>query len=163
MVNSLDIEQFVTQFHFIRPLWLLAFIPMLLLLWLRWREESKPSWKDVLPEHLRQALTLGEQGWRKQLPLKLLVVIIGLAIIACAGPTWQRQASPFGEDKASMLVVMDTSDSMLQKDLPPSRLERAKHKIHDLLLARKGGRTGLIVYAGSAHVAMPITQAIFGS
>ena len=158
MVNSLDIEQFVTQFHFIRPLWLLAFIPMLLLLWLRWREESKPSWKDVLPEHLRQALTLGEQGWRKQLPLKLLVVIIGLAIIACAGPTWQRQASPFGEDKASMLVVMDTSDSMLQKDLPPSRLERAKHKISDLLLARKGGRTGLIVYAGSAHVAMPITQ-----
>ncbi|WP_341663016.1 VWA domain-containing protein [Vibrio sp.] len=158
MVNSLDIEQFVTQFHFIRPLWLLAFIPTLLLLWLRWREESKPSWKDVLPEHLRQALTLGEQGWRKQLPLKLLVVIIGLAIIACAGPTWQRQASPFGEDKASMLVVMDTSDSMLQKDLPPSRLERAKHKISDLLLVRKGGRTGLIVYAGSAHVAMPITQ-----
>ncbi|MFY2507170.1 vWA domain-containing protein [Vibrio pectenicida] len=158
MFDSLYFEQFITQFHFIRPFWLLALIPMLLLLWLRWREESKPSWKDILPEHLRQALIIGEHGWRKQLPLKLLVVIIGLAIITCAGPSWQRQASPFGEDKASMLVVMDNSDSMLQKDLPPSRLERSKQKIHDLLSARKGGSTGLVVYSGSAHVAMPITQ-----
>ncbi len=151
-------EQFFTQFHFIRPLWLIAFIPMLLLLWLRWREESKPSWKDILPEHLRQALTIGEYGWRKQLPLKLLMVIVSIAIIICAGPTWQRQASPFGEDKASMLVILDNNDSMLQKDLPPSRLERSKQKIRDLLDARKGGSTGLVVYAGSAHVAMPITQ-----
>ncbi|NAZ72154.1 VWA domain-containing protein, partial [Vibrio toranzoniae] len=65
---------------------------------------------------------------------------------------------PFGEDKASMLVVLDNSASMLAKDLPPSRLERSKQKIRDLLAARKGGNTGLVVYAGSAHVAMPVTQ-----
>ncbi|GLT19814.1 hypothetical protein GCM10007938_35970 [Vibrio zhanjiangensis] len=158
MVDTSNIEPLLAQFHFIRPLWLLAFIPMLFLLWLRWREENKPSWKDVLPEHLRQALTLGEQGWRRQLPLKLLVVIIGLAVIACAGPSWQRQASPFGEDKASMLVILDASDSMMQTDLPPNRLERAKHKIQDLMSRRNGGNTGLVVFAGSAHIAMPITQ-----
>ena len=156
--SSMGLEQFVTQFHFIRPMWLLAFIPMFLLLWLRWREESKPSWKDILPEHLRKALTIGDYGWRKQLPLKLLMVIVAIAIIICAGPSWERQASPFGEDKASMLVVLDNNDSMLQKDLPPSRLERSKQKIRDLLAARKGGSTGLVVYAGSAHVAMPVTQ-----
>lgn len=158
MFDSLAIQQFFTQFHFIRPLWLLAFGPMFFLLWLRWREETKPSWKDVLPEHLRNALTIGETGWRKQLPLKLLVVIVTIAIIICSGPTWQREASPFGEDKASMLVVLDNSESMLEKDLPPSRLERSKQKIRDLLAARKGGNTGLVVYAGSAHVAMPVTQ-----
>ncbi|WP_186175453.1 vWA domain-containing protein [Vibrio jasicida] len=156
--SSMGLEQFVTQFHFIRPMWLMAFIPMFLLLWLRWREEAKPSWKDILPEHLRKALTIGDYGWRKQLPLKLLMVIVAIAIIICAGPSWERQASPFGEDKASMLVVLDNNDSMLQKDLPPSRLERSKQKIRDLLAARKGGSTGLVVYAGSAHVAMPVTQ-----
>ncbi|WP_045497212.1 vWA domain-containing protein [Vibrio hyugaensis] len=156
--SSMGLEQFVTQFHFIRPMWLLAFIPMFLLLWLRWREEAKPSWKDILPEHLRKALTIGDYGWRKQLPLKLLMVIVAIAIVICAGPSWERQASPFGEDKASMLVVLDNNDSMLQKDLPPSRLERSKQKIRDLLAARKGGSTGLVVYAGSAHVAMPVTQ-----
>ncbi|HEQ3591045.1 TPA: hypothetical protein VGT17_005570, partial [Vibrio harveyi] len=100
--SSMGLEQFFTQFHFIRPMWLLAFIPMFLLLWLRWREEAKPSWKDILPEHLRKALTIGDYGWRKQLPLKLLMVIVAIAIIICAGPSWERQASPFGEDKASM-------------------------------------------------------------
>ncbi|CAH7416886.1 VWA domain-containing protein [Vibrio sp. 070316B] len=158
MFDSLAVQQFFTQFHFIRPLWLLAFVPMFFLLWLRWREETKPSWKDILPEHLRNALTIGETGWRKQLPLKLLMVIVTIAIIICSGPTWQREASPFGEDKASMLVVLDNSESMLEKDLPPSRLERSKQKIRDLLAARKGGNTGLVVYAGSAHVAMPVTQ-----
>ena len=158
MFDSLVLQQVFTQFHFIRPLWLLAFIPMFFLLWLRWREETKPSWKDVLPEHLRNALTIGERGWRKQLPLKLLMVIVAIAILICAGPTWQREASPFGEDKASMLVVLDNSETMLLKDLPPSRLERSKQKIRDLLAARNGGNTGLVVYSGSAHVAMPVTQ-----
>ncbi|EOX4912046.1 VWA domain-containing protein [Vibrio alginolyticus] len=158
MFDSLSWTQFFTQFHFIRPLWLLALVPMFFLVWLRWREESKPSWKDILPEHLRNALTIGERGWRKQLPLKLLMLIVFIAIVICAGPTWQRESSPFGEDKASLLVVLDNSESMLQKDLPPSRLERSKQKIRDLLAARKGGKTGLVVFAGSAHVAMPITQ-----
>ncbi|WP_261904427.1 vWA domain-containing protein [Vibrio fortis] len=158
MFDSLVLQQVFTQFHFIRPLWLIAFIPMFFLLWLRWREETKPSWKDVLPEHLRTALTIGERGWRKQLPLKLLMVIVAIAILICAGPTWQREASPFGEDKASMLVVLDNSETMLLKDLPPSRLERSKQKIRDLLAARNGGNTGLVVYSGSAHVAMPVTQ-----
>lgn len=158
MFDSLSLTQFFTQFHFIRPLWLLALIPMFFLVWLRWHEESKPSWKDILPVHLREVLTIGEHGWRKQLPLKLLMVNVFIAILICAGPSWQREASPFGEDKASMLVVLDNSDSMLQKDLPPSRLERSKQKVRDLLAERKGGKTGLVVFAGTAHVAMPITQ-----
>lgn len=158
MFDSLSLTQFFTQFHFIRPLWLLALIPMVFLIWLRWHEESKPSWKDILPDHLREVLTIGEHGWRKQLPLKLLMVNVFIAILICSGPSWQREASPFGEDKASMLVVLDNSDFMLQKDLPPSRLERSKQKIRDLLAARKGGKTGLVVFAGTAHVAMPITQ-----
>ncbi len=153
-----SLAPFLTQFHFIRPLWLLALIPMFLLLWMRWRQESKPDWKAILPAHLRDALTIGERGWRKQLPLKLLMVTVTMAIVICAGPTWQRQASPFGEDKAAMLVILDNSDSMLQKDVAPSRLERSKQKIRDLLALRKGGSTGLVVYAGSAHIAMPLTQ-----
>ncbi|MDV6250020.1 vWA domain-containing protein [Vibrio sp. EA2] len=158
MFDSLSFTQFVTQFHFIRPLWLLALIPMVFLIWLRWHEESKPSWKDILPDHLREVLTIGEHGWRKQLPLKLLMVNVFIAIIICAGPSWQREASPFGEDKASMLVILDNSDSMLQKDLPPSRLERSKQKVRDLLASRQGGKTGLVVFSGTAHVAMPVTQ-----
>jgi len=158
MFDTQIIQQVVTQFHFIRPLWLFAFVPMGALIWLRWRSDSQPNWKDLLPDHLKNALTIGDLGWRKQLPLKVLMVMVSLAIVICAGPTWQRQASPFGEDKASLLVVLDSSDSMLSKDLAPNRLERSKQKVRDLLTVRKGGNTGLVVYAGSAHIAMPMTQ-----
>lgn len=158
MFDSLLWQQIFSQFHFIRPWWLIAFIPFGIIVALRWYYEAKSELSDLLPQHLRKVLTIGEQGWKKQLPLKLLAVCIALGIIACAGPTWQREASPFGEDKAAMVVVLDNSESMLETDLPPSRLERSKQKLRDLLDLRAGGKTGLVVYAGSAHTAMPLTQ-----
>ncbi|OEF25581.1 VWA domain-containing protein [Vibrio rumoiensis] len=158
MFDSLLWQQFFTQFHFIRPWWLICFIPFGVIIFLRWRFDTKSELSDIIPQHLREVLTIGEQGWKKQLPLKLLAVCTALGIIVCAGPSWQREASPFGEDKAAMVVVLDNSQSMLEKDLPPSRLERSKQKIRDLLNLRAGGKTGLVVYAGSAHTAMPLTQ-----
>ena len=47
---------------------------------------------------------------------------------------------------------------MLQADVPPSRIERAKHKILDVIAGRAGGRTALIAYAGSAHGVVPLTE-----
>ncbi|WP_353499494.1 vWA domain-containing protein [Vibrio sp. CB1-14] len=157
-MSSLAIEQFFSQFHFMRPIWLLAFVPLGLLLLLRWRRETTAAWKTIIPEHLQKALIIGEQGWKSQLPLKLLSAILSIAIVICAGPTWEREASPFGEDQGALAIVLDVSTSMVQTDLPPSRLERAKYKIRDLLEARKGGKTSLIVFGGSAHTATPMTQ-----
>ncbi|CAH0529651.1 VWA domain-containing protein [Vibrio hippocampi] len=157
MIN-LYLEQLWTQFHFIRPLWLLAYFPLVILIVLRWRRSTKSNWNHIIPKHLQQALIIGEQGWKSQLPLKLLMLILSLAILVCAGPTWQREASPFGEDKGALIIVLDVSQSMQQTDVAPTRLERAKFKIRDLLQQRKGGKTALVVYAGSAHIAMPLTE-----
>ncbi|MBY7994291.1 VWA domain-containing protein [Vibrio fluvialis] len=150
--------QQLSQFHFLRPLWLLALVPLLVILYLRWKREESAQQLSFFPEHLRQALTLRQGGWSRQLPLKMLVVVVSIAVIICAGPTWQREASPFGEDSASLMVLLDSSESMLQKDVAPDRLTRGKQKISDLTQARHGGKTGLIVFAGSAHVAMPLTS-----
>ena len=158
MLDALFWQQLFTQFHFIRPLWLLMFLPLAAIVYLRWDREDKSALSQMLPPHLKEALTVGDTGWKKQLPLKILAIVISFIIVICAGPTWQREPSPFGEDKAPLVIVLDSSESMLQKDVAPSRLERAKQKIRDLLKLRSGGGTGLIVYAGSAHLAMPLTQ-----
>ncbi|MFS1984721.1 VWA domain-containing protein [Vibrio breoganii] len=158
MFDSLLWQQVFTQFHFIRPLWLLALVPLMAVVYLRWKHDTVGSWQALLPDHLRKPLTIGDMGWRKQLPLKLLFVSMLMAIIVCAGPTWQRAPSPFGEDKASLLIALDNSPSMLNEDLPPSRLERSKQKVQDLLALRGGGQTGLVVYSGTAHLAMPMTK-----
>ncbi len=47
---------------------------------------------------------------------------------------------------------------MLGEDVQPSRLARARHKLRDLLERRRGARTALVAYAGSAHVALPLTD-----
>ncbi len=83
---------------------------------------------------------------------------MGLAILICTGPTWSREPSPFGEDQGALLILLDNSDSMLEEDIAPNRLARAKQKINDLLATRGGGRSGLVVFAGSAHTAMPLTR-----
>lgn len=158
MFDSLLWQQVLTQFHFIRPLWLFALAPLIAVVYLRWKHETIGSWQALLPSHLRKPLTIGDMGWRKQLPLKLLFVSMIFAIIVCAGPTWQRAPSPFGEDKASLLIALDNSPSMLNEDLPPSRLERSKQKVQDLLALRGGGQTGLVVFSGTAHLAMPMTK-----
>ncbi len=146
-------------FHFMRPAWLLVWLPFLLLGYIQWRQQDRlQRWRQLLPEHLLRALTLGDQGWRSHLPLKLMIAVMALASLVAAGPTWQREASPFGEDKAPLLIVLDVSSSMNEQDVAPSRLARAKQKIEDLLALRDGGRNALLVFAGSAHTAMPLTQ-----
>ncbi|MEL4281258.1 MULTISPECIES: vWA domain-containing protein [Shewanella] len=150
--------QMLAQFHFIRPLWLLTLIPLAIVLMLRWRRDDLQQRLVFFPNHLRSALTLNQGGWRSQLPLKILMLLLLLAVIICAGPTWEREASPFGEDDAALMVLLDSSESMKQQDVAPDRLSRAKHKILDLIAARSGGKTGLMVFAGSAHVAMPVTS-----
>jgi Ca-activated chloride channel family protein len=53
---------------------------------------------------------------------------------------------------------MKASTTMNATDVQPSRLERSKHKLRDLIKRREGGATGLIVYSGSAHLVMPLTR-----
>jgi Ca-activated chloride channel family protein len=65
---------------------------------------------------------------------------------------------PFSEDQAALVIALKVTPSMQTQDLPPSRLQRSVHKIHDLLAQRSGARTALIAYAGSAHLVMPLTR-----
>lgn len=149
----------IASLHFIRPFWLLAVLPALAL-WLRiWRrQDSLASWKRVVDPHLLEHLLVGEQKRRLLRPVSLLLVVWILSVVALAGPTWSRELSPFAEEQAGLVVLLKISGTMKATDVQPSRLERAKHKLRDLLEHREGASTGLIVYSGSAHLVMPLTK-----
>lgn len=153
MSNILD------QFHFLRPIWLVA-LPIGIGLWAWVWHCTRPDRgvaRQIAP-HLRRHLLIPAQRNSFLNPLKLLLPIWMIGIVAVAGPSWRRQPSPFGKDQADLMIVLRLSDSMLSSDLPPSRLEQVRGKISDLLEARRGAGTGLIVYSGSAHLVMPITE-----
>lgn len=146
-------------FHFIRPLWLLL-LPAALALGWWWRRRNDPlqRWKGLIAPHLLRHLVVGDVGGWHPRPIHFVGAVLVLGGIACAGPTWERDPPPFSEDRAAMVVALDLSPAMNAVDVPPTRLERAKQKIRDLMKERAGGRTGLVVYAGSAHMVLPPTD-----
>lgn len=71
---------------------------------------------------------------------------------------YSKEPSPFADDDAGLVMLLKVSSTMKATDVQPSRIARAKHKLRDLLEARKGLSTGLVVYSGSAHLLMPLTR-----
>lgn len=145
-------------FHFLRPWWLIALIPAAAMMFLIVRYDRVDlQWGRVIAPHLLDHLIVKpERSWGIR-PVYLVGTALCIAIVAMAGPAWRRERPPFVEDKAPLMIVLDVSVSMNGTDIPPSRLERAKQKVRDLLTTRSGARTGLIAYAGTAHLVMPLT------
>ncbi len=152
-------HDFLNNVHMIRPLWLLALVPLAYILWRhRQQQRTADQFQGIIAPHLVEHLVVKPQGPSRLQPIQLFFAACLLMIIALAGPAWKREPLPFAEDQASLVIALDLSDSMNTQDVQPSRLERAKHKIRDLLSLRAGARTGLVVYAGSAHMVLPLTD-----
>lgn len=149
----------IDNFHFLRPLWLLAVIPAALLIWGLWTiKGNSGAWSNVIDKNLLPFLLDGEDSKQTTLPIVLLAIAWLLASIAMAGPTWRQLPKPVEQKVDSMVIVLDLSLSMNATDLSPSRIARAKHKLADILNLRKEGLTALIVFAGDAHVVTPLTD-----
>ena len=149
----------IGEFHFLRPWWLLALVPCALLVWaIQRRESAAQSWHGIVAPHLLPFLLQGRNRPARFTPLHLIAIGWLVAVLAIAGPTWQREPSPFADDTAALAIVVKLSSSMNTEDVQPSRLTRATQKIHDLLKQRAGAKTSLIAYAGTAHVVMPETS-----
>ncbi|MEW6742792.1 MAG: VWA domain-containing protein [Planctomycetota bacterium] len=118
----------------------------------RWR------WREVIAPHLLKHLVRHplRRAWTRPASFTLPVFIV--TILSLSGPTWQRQETPFVQDEAPLVVALDLSQSMDAVDVAPTRLERAQQKIRDLLALRPRARTGLIAYAGSSHMVLPLTD-----
>ncbi len=148
-------------FHFMRPLWLLA-LPLLLAVWwlVRRRESERAQTTSLVAPHLRDALTVNRdsRGWFR--PVDGATIALLVLALGAAGPTWNKQPSPWFSETAPLVIAVEVSDSMRSNDLQPTRLDRARFKVLDLIGQRTGSRTALIAYAGSAHVVMPPTTDI---
>jgi Ca-activated chloride channel family protein len=147
------------EFHFLRPVWLLALPAALALAWVvARREDVRSRWRGLIEPQLLDHLVVDPRArWRVR-PVYATVAAIMVGAIGAAGPTWKRERPPFAEDKAPLAIAIDLSQTMDAIDVTPSRLERAKLKVHDLLALRPGARTALFAYAGSAHLVLPLTD-----
>ena len=146
------------HFHLLRPEWLYALIPILLLFaLLLYRQRHHTNWEKVIDSHLLQRL-LGTRPRVSRSPLALLLLAWLVAVLALAGPAWRKTLQPVYEREDAVVVILDLTKSMLATDVKPNRLVRAKRKLIDLLELRTEGMTALIVFAGDAHTVTPLTD-----
>ena len=149
----------IEQFHLLRPWWLLLLIPLVGALWLLFKNRyDTASWRAVIDARLLPfVLSAGGQnsrGWSRW----VLGGVALLAIIALAGPTWEKLPQSVYHKETALVIALDLSRSMDAADLKPSRLTRARHKIADILNLRQEGQTALVVYAADAFTVTPLTS-----
>ena len=149
------------DFVFLRP-WALWFLPLAALIYwlLLSRQQSNDhnlsAWID--PELLPHLSLSSGAGRSARWLGGALATLWLLACLALAAPSWSSKEVPLQRNEQPLLVLLDLSWSMNATDLQPDRITRARFKIEDLLLSRKEGLTGLIVYSGSAHLAVPLSS-----
>lgn len=149
----------MSQFHFLRPDWFWLLLPLaLLLIWLWQQQLRSRSWQAVCDQQLLPYLLLGRSQRRRNWPLHLIMIALLLAIIALAGPTWERLPQPLFRQNSALVILLDLSASMNAADLKPNRLVRAQLKVTDILRQRREGQTALVVFAGDAFTVTPLTD-----
>lgn len=148
-----------TEFHFLRPEWFALLIPFAVLGWRLFHGSAAVgTWHTVCDERLLPYLLVQRGIHRSRLNFSACMVSGVIAIVALAGPTWERLPTPVFRDESALVILLDLSRSMDATDISPSRLERAKFKIIDILRQRRDGQTALVVYAAEPYVVTPLTN-----
>ncbi|MCB1844556.1 MAG: VWA domain-containing protein, partial [Halioglobus sp.] len=146
------------HFHFLRPAWGLLLIPWLLMVQVRRRRQAQRDlFGGIIAPHLLEHLRVGRSTSRWFNPTTVSSVLVLLLLVILMGPSWRQQPSPLSEDEAALVLLLDVSDSMQQRDVQPSRLQRARQKISDLLALRPDKKAALVVYSGTAHTVLSLT------
>jgi Ca-activated chloride channel family protein len=147
------------QLHFLRPEAFYTFVPLLLIIVLFLTSKATSlSWKAVCDIKLLPYILTAGGKKSGVLPILLASIAASISIIALAGPVWKQLPQPVFREESALVIALDLSQSMHATDVKPSRLERARLKVLDLIKARKGGQTALIVYAATAFTVTPLTD-----
>lgn len=149
--------------NFGHPLLLWLFALLVPYIVLQWKAEQK--YRQRLGLWLTEkSMPRGAEGPRagsaEGRPLLLLLRLLALSamILAAAQPRWGFEWREVKRHGADVVIALDVSRSMSATDIDPSRLERAKREIKDLLALAKGDRMALVLFSGVAFIQCPLTH-----
>lgn len=156
-MSFIDFHAF-QSFHFLRPWWFLLIIPAIALLIMVLRVKvSGNNWSMHCDPHLLQHLLVGQHARKSRMLPVMIFLLWCIGIVALAGPTWSEYPQPVYQKVTARVIALDVSQTMNANDVPPTRLERARFKVLDLLKAIKEGQTGMIVFSSEPFVVSPLT------
>ena len=144
------------QYDAFYALFLLVFPVIPAYMWCFWRKQkalNKLAQADLL-KTINPSASLSKQVFKSL----LLAVAFAAIVMALTRPAWNPTPREVKHKGRDVVILLDTSRSMLAEDIKPNRLERAKLAIGDLMETIRGDRIGIITFAGNASVKCPLTQ-----
>lgn len=146
------------NFENIKILWLLAVIPLMVIAFVL-RQRRKKRMLAQFAEEAMMGKLQPDASWRRPIvKLALLCAGIGLLIVALANPRIGSSIAEGEQRGIDMAVCIDVSNSMLAQDMKPSRMEKSKQTVRNLMSQLGGDRVSLVVFAGRAFIEMPLTN-----
>jgi Ca-activated chloride channel homolog len=152
-----DLEKIAMSFGAPEWLWGLFLIPLLIALFMRSEHRGLQRLQQFVSARLLPQLAGTVNRPRRMIRFGLLLLGLALAILSLAQPRWGYTFEDVKRKGLDLLVAVDTSRSMLSNDVQPSRLERVKLALQDLIDTLQGDRIGLIAFAGRAFLQAPLT------
>lgn len=142
------------SYEWLHALW---FVPVLVVFAAIIAQFRRARLTRFIERDLLRALNKTTAPGKQRMKTALMIAALGFIIIALTRPQWNPQPREVRRMGRDIVFIVDVSRSMLADDLSPSRLERAKIAIGDVLDTLQGDRIALIAFAGTAVVKAPLT------
>ena len=146
------------RFEYPSFLWLLLLIPILVLMWMHWRQVRRKRLQLFGETELVTQLTNGISHIRPLIRFCLATTALALLIIALARPQFGAKLQHERHTGIEAIIAMDVSNSMWAKDVAPSRLQKSKMLVENLIEHFTNDKVGMIVFAAKAYTQLPITS-----
>lgn len=136
---------------------LFLLVPALGLLIAYGAARKRADLRRFVSETMRPHVVLGYSGVKGRVKIVLFMAGVLFLVVCLLGPRWGFHWEEIRRRGVDIVIVLDTSDSMLTRDVKPNRLERAKREVYDLINMLGGDRVGLVVFSGGAFLQCPLT------
>lgn len=146
------------QFQSPQYLYLLLLIPFLLLIYFYSLWKHKKQLSKLGDEQLIHALMPGKSNIRKHTKFALLLLALTALVFTIARPLYGLKQQTDTASGIEVVVMVDVSNSMLANDVTPSRLDRSKLLVTNMVDKMKNDKVALGVFAGEAYPQLPITS-----
>lgn len=116
------------------------------------------AWESVCDRKLLDFLLVRGSSRQRSLTAGLLLAGMLGAIVALAGPSWQKREIPVFTPENPVMFLLNLSSDMDETDVTPNRLARAKYAVSDLLKTLSGTESGLVVYTNEPFLISPLSE-----
>ena len=144
-------------FSDIHILWLVWSVPVLCLVCVWGMRKRSRLLRRYASKRSLSAISPDVSTARRWLKISLVLAALLLMVFSLAGPQYGYQWQEIERKGVDIIIALDCSKSMLAKDIKPTRLDRAKREVFDLLAMLQGDRVGLVAFSGTAFLQCPLT------